>query len=105
MKVILLTLLTVIFGLLSPALVHAAAGDLDPSFGSNGIVVTEFGGLDTARDAVLQPDGKIVTVGSIITIYGAGSSNSDFALARYNSDGSLDTSFGVGGKMTTDWGR
>jgi len=104
MKVILLTLLTGMFGLLSPALVHAAAGDLDPSFGANGIVVTEFGAYDTARDAVLQPDGKIVTVGSSTT-YSAGSSNSDFALARYNSDGSLDTGFGVGGKTTLDWGR
>ncbi|MCL5802180.1 MAG: delta-60 repeat domain-containing protein [Gammaproteobacteria bacterium] len=104
MKVMLLTLLTGMFGLLSPALVHAAAGDLDPSFGVNGIVVTEFGAYDIARDAVLQLDGKIVTVGSITT-YSADSSNSDFALARYNSDGSLDTSFGVGGKTTLDWGR
>ncbi len=107
MKAILFTLLTGMLGLLSPALVHAAAGDLDPSFGNKGIVVTEFGGADTAYAAVLQPDGKIVTVGSITTYstYSANLSNSDFALARYNSDGSLDTSFGVGGKTTLDWGR
>lgn len=68
-------------------------GDLDSSFGAAGRVTTEFGGiLDDAvvRSVLVQPNGKIVAVG-----YGVGPTgfDSDFALARYNSDGSLDTSF------------
>ena len=47
---------------------------------------------------VVQADGKIVTAGAVF-----GSPN-HFALARYNSDGSLDTSFGTGGKVVTDFG-
>lgn len=65
---------------------------LDPSFGRGGKVTTEgFGGDDSAM--ALQPDGKIVMVGG---------STDAFMLARYNTDGSLDSSFGTGGKVTTD---
>jgi len=72
-------------------------GDLDPSFGSGGKVTTDFAtGDDDALALALQPDGKVIAVG------GAGGAN-DFALARYNTDGSLDTSFGTGGKVTTDF--
>ncbi len=70
-------------------------GSLDPSFGSGGKVTTDFGSFDQANAVVVQPDGKIVA---------AGGSGSDFALARYNSDGSLDATFGTGGKVTTDFG-
>ena len=49
----------------------------------------------TARDIKLQPDGKIVL---------GGSQNSDFALARYNSNASIDTSFGINGITTLDFG-
>jgi uncharacterized delta-60 repeat protein len=79
-------------------------GSLDPSFGTGdviaGFVFTDFGtDLDTAQDAVLQPDGKIVVAG------GSGlGSGSDFALARYLPDGSLDGSFGTGGKVLTNFG-
>ena len=64
-------------------------GSLDPSFGGDGMVTTDFGNV--AADAVaLQFDGKIVAVGGQ-------------AVARYLPDGSLDASFGAGGKVTTDF--
>ena len=75
------------------------AGALDPSFGMGGEVTTNFGSSDFIARSLLQTDGKIVAVGS--TLVG---SSSDFALARYNADGSLDSSFGVGGKVTSPLG-
>lgn len=82
-----------------PSDVHP--GDLDASFGTNGKVTTDFSGKrDQGFTLVVQPDGKIVVAGSSINSTG----NADFALARYNSDGSLDSTFGTGGKVTTDFG-
>ena len=76
-------------------------GSMDTSFGNSGNVTTDFGGgEDNARGIAIQPDGKLVTAGSAEDRSGPGWAN-DFALARYNSDGSLDTSFGNGGKVTT----
>jgi uncharacterized delta-60 repeat protein len=81
----------------------AAAGDLDTSFGSGGTVSTQFFGLnDQANAVVLQPDGKIVAAGVTLTLKGNQDSNR-FAVARYNTDGSLDTTFGNGGEVTTDF--
>ncbi|MEV7691668.1 calcium-binding protein [Streptomyces bungoensis] len=74
-------------------------GSLDASFGSGGELITDFGGTDAAQGVTVQPDGKIVAVG-----FSTASGPDDFALARYNPDGSLDTSFGTGGKVTTDFG-
>ena len=76
-------------------------GGLDSTFGSGGIVTTDYNGqgVDSARALVLQPDGKIVAAGSVYL-----SAKSDFALARYNSNGTLDTTFGAGGIVTTDFG-
>jgi uncharacterized delta-60 repeat protein len=79
-----------------PGAAVAAPGALDPSFGTGGLVTTEFGGSDSASAVAVEPDGRIVAAGTD----GAG----DFALARYNANGSLDTSFGSGGKVTTDFG-
>ena len=73
-------------------------GSLDPSFGQNGRVTTDLGASEGANALALQPDGKLVV---------AGESGGDFALARYNPDGSLDTSFSGDGIVTTDfagWG-
>ncbi|MDZ8140820.1 MAG: DUF4347 domain-containing protein, partial [Nostoc sp. DedQUE04] len=72
-------------------------GSLDTSFSSDGKVTTDFGllAIDIVYSTVVQADGKILV---------AGESNGDFALARYNSDGSLDTSFSSDGKVTTDFG-
>jgi uncharacterized delta-60 repeat protein len=75
-------------------------GTLDTTFGGTGIVVTDFGAEELADDFVIQANGKIILAG-IITSAG----ESDFLLARYNSDGSLDTSFGSNGKLTTDFGN
>jgi uncharacterized delta-60 repeat protein len=75
-------------------------GDLDPSFGAGGIVLTAFGGSYSASMA-LQPDGKIVVAGEATY---TDSVNYDFALARYDADGSLDLSFGSGGLVRTDFG-
>jgi uncharacterized delta-60 repeat protein len=75
-------------------------GTLDGTFGSSGTVTTNFGGTNEAAIAVvLQPDGRIVAAGHA----GTTAASEDFALARYNPDGSLDTSFGSGGKVTTDF--
>lgn len=76
-------------------------GSLDPTFGTGGKVTTNIYLYDEAHALALQPDGKIVVVGSTVAV--SGSSQSDFAIARYNSDGSLDTSFGNGGKVTVDF--
>jgi uncharacterized delta-60 repeat protein len=80
-----------------------ADGSLDTSFGNGGKVLTGFdgglGSFDQAFDLVVQPDGKLVAAG-----YAEIEPATDFALARYNPDGSLDTSFGNGGKVTTDFG-
>src|SRR6266478_4724094 len=75
------------------------AGALDPTFGIGGKVTTHFGGFDNGRELAIQPDGKIVVVGSVVV-----NSVSDFGLARYNSDGSLDSTFGTGGDVITDVG-
>lgn len=68
-------------------------GSLDTSFGSGGIATTAIGII---RALVLQPDGKIVVAGE-----SSDGSEPEFALARYNLGGSLDMSFGTGGKVLT----
>jgi uncharacterized delta-60 repeat protein len=81
---------------------YNADGSLDTTFGSGGKVTTDFaGGNDSANAVALQSDGKIIVAGTTYTGVGA----ADFALARYNADGSLDTRFGSGGKVTTDFSR
>ena len=76
-------------------------GALDADFGNKGTVITEVLGQSVANALAIQPDGKIILGGwnqrGIDTII-----DFDFALARYNSDGTLDQSFGDGGKTTTD---
>jgi uncharacterized delta-60 repeat protein len=76
-----------------------AAGTLDTTFGTGGTSVTSFNGIDDEAYAMaIQPaDGKIILAGMTKTSTGA----YQFALARYNADGSLDTGFGTGGKVTT----
>lgn len=80
-------------GALSPK-----AGDLDPAFGVGGKILTDFGGADEARGVAVQADGKIVAAG-VTTLVGGG-----FAVARYNTNGSLDSGFGSGGKVQTSFG-
>ncbi|MEZ4641124.1 MAG: hypothetical protein R3E31_00005 [Chloroflexota bacterium] len=76
---------------------YEADGTLDTTFGVGGVVTTNFpigmsGGVDVANDVIIQSDGKIVA---------AGRSAGRFGVARYNTNGSLDTSFGVGGVVST----
>ena len=85
-------------------------GSLDTTFGANGVTATDFVNppynLSSTYDAILaiaiQTDDKIVAVGntSNFDLYNF----LDVAIARYNADGTLDTSFGVGGKVFTDFG-
>jgi uncharacterized delta-60 repeat protein len=78
----------------------ASAQTLDASFGTGGKVITSFGGVnEAARSVAVQTDGKIVVAGSR-----ALNGNNDFALARYNRDGTLDAGFGAGGRAITDFG-
>jgi len=62
-------------------------------------VTTDFGGPTGAASVAVQPDGKIVAAGTLSSPV----SLTDFALSRYNTDGTLDLSFGVGGRVTTDF--
>ncbi len=79
-----------------------ADGTLDTSFGTNGTVTTDFGGLSSAYlyAVSVRLDGKIVAAG---TITYTSSRPSDFAIARYNTNGTLDTNFGTLGLATTDF--
>src|ERR1022692_2002064 len=93
-----------IFSLLLIASQQAAAqaGHLDPTFGSGGIVTTDFGDQGGSNKAspnavTIQPDGKIVVCGGV-------PSHTGFpvpAVARYNTNGSLETTFGTGGMVAT----
>src|SRR5205814_6580715 len=79
-------------------------GSLDRSFGNGGIVTTTFPEGSYAFDVALQPDGKIIAAGTVFVDFNPGDlSDTDFALYRFNSDGSLDTTFGNGGMVTTDF--
>jgi uncharacterized delta-60 repeat protein len=80
---------------------YAAPGDLDPSFDTDGKVTTHFGSdNDEGRALALQEDGKIVVAGQAYTA----TTDRDFALARYNPDGSLDATFHRDGTVTTPIG-
>ncbi|HMG14500.1 MAG TPA: T9SS type A sorting domain-containing protein [Saprospiraceae bacterium] len=76
-------------------------GKLDKTFGNNGIVVTDFLlTSNTAHSLVIQQDQKILLSGFLGV-----TPKHDFAIARYNTDGSLDTEFGTSGKLVTDFGN
>jgi uncharacterized delta-60 repeat protein len=108
---------------------YTSDGALDPSFGSGGVVTTDFGGDDEAYGVAIQYDGKIVATGSSVhhtivpcspntprsIVMPDGSvrkvapydglttilQDGTFATARYNADGSLDDGFGTGGTVLT----
>ena len=81
---------------------YNANGSLDNAFGSFGRVATDIasGSQDAAIGMVLQPDGKIVTAGYAVI----NTSSAQIALVRYNSNGTLDPTFGTNGKVTTSIG-
>lgn len=72
-------------------------GSLDLTFSGDGMLTTAIGGSDEeAYSVLIQPDGKILVAGLSSTGF-----NYEFALVRYNTDGSLDLSFDTDGKLTT----
>lgn len=91
--------LACLLALLLPCIITPAQnGALNPSFGSGGVVTTPFGaGADEARNLVVQTDGKIVVVG-----HSFNGANLDFAVVRYNTNGTPDNGFGTSGKVTTN---
>ena len=74
-------------------------GSLDETFGRDGRVITDMGADDYSHALVIQPDGKLLVAGRIDN-----DSNYDFAVARYNTNGKLDNTFGKNGRVTTPVG-
>src|SRR5215208_1150417 len=94
----------VLVGIVFSASAQAAPGDLDPTFSGDGKQTTDFRfGVSEATATARQPDGKIIAVGSVLRRASGDSSLWDFAVARFNQDGTLDTSFSGDGRKTTDF--
>ncbi len=75
-------------------------GSLDKSFNFDGLLTTQIGSEDDEAQAIaLQTDGKVVVAG-----YSYNGLDTDFALVRYNEDGSLDMGFGLGGIVSLPMG-
>ena len=74
-------------------------GEIDSSFGVNGIVITDLGSAnDYYTSVVIRSDGKIITAGAA-----GGSFQLNFVVAQYNKKGKLDSGFGTNGFTTTDF--
>ena len=86
----------------SVQMAQAADGDLDPTFGTGGMLMTDINrSTDIANAVAIQADGKLVVVG---TAYKQNDfSGEDFVVTRHNPDGTLDNTFGVMGKVRTDF--
>jgi len=80
---------------------YTADGVLDSSFGVNGRVKTDFNGSDDYVNAIALRGDKIIAAGYTVSVTNPGF-NYNFALARYTTDGTLDSSFGVNGRVITD---
>ncbi|MGA2904050.1 MAG: hypothetical protein ABSD98_09480 [Candidatus Korobacteraceae bacterium] len=96
-----LAVLAAIAVIASSTFAFAQAGSLDPTFGTGGVFTTNYTGYDTTTDVAvaIQSDGKIVLGGTI--------PNGDEAVAalqRLNTNGTLDSSFGSGGIVTSNFG-
>lgn len=87
-------------GVVAPA--QAVPADLDASFSGDGKQKTDFGGSGGGHDVAVQADSEILVAGE--TYLENPFSSSDFALARYKPDGSLDRSFSDDGRQATDFG-
>ena len=91
-----------IFTMVLQSLLMAADGDLDTSFGVDGIVITDLGSVaDYANSVAIQSDGKIIAAGQN---YDSSIHKYDFALVRYDTNGTPDTSFGTDGIVITSLG-
>ncbi len=94
MRILLFILTATFFIAMSP--LFSQRSMLDVTFGNGGKVVTPINETSVANDIAIQPDGKIVVGGSTTE-----AGRNYFALVRYNIDGSLDNTFGTGGKVVT----
>jgi uncharacterized delta-60 repeat protein len=87
---------------------YTADGQLDANFGDGGILRDTFGHeWEWAQEVHVQADGKIIVGGGVGDPIGSGpnaTSTTEFLVARYNPDGSRDTTFGDGGVVMTDIG-
>ncbi|MFQ5418911.1 MAG: delta-60 repeat domain-containing protein [Anaerolineae bacterium] len=98
MLVLPFTLVMLTLHLLAVSAAPDVSGDLDAGFGAGGSVTIPISGTNQIGRAVaIQPDGKLVIAG----YHNWNTGKSDLILARTNTDGSLDTSFGAGGIVTT----
>jgi uncharacterized delta-60 repeat protein len=75
-------------------------GSLDKTFGNKGIVITDFGNSCIINSLAFQSDDKIIAAGNFFN-----GSNTDFAIARYKVNGSLDSSFNGNGESVSDFGN
>jgi uncharacterized delta-60 repeat protein len=96
-------LIAVVSSLLIFTVAQAASGDLDTTFGTGGRVTTDVGGsYQGVLGLAIQSDGKIVAVGN--GNHAGATPSDDFAVVRYKTNGSLDTTFSGDGKLTTNFG-
>jgi uncharacterized delta-60 repeat protein len=96
-------LILAIFATATSVFVKAqVAGQIDRTFGDNGLVKVQYGSNMTAGGLVIQPDRKIVVAGVLTQ---TGSNNPRFFIARYNSNGSPDLTFGTNGVTVTALGN
>jgi len=84
---------------------YTASGGLDTTFGGTGLVLTDVTKFkeDQANAVAIQSDGKIIAAGFTTKKQGS-QNNQEWALVRYNTNGTLDSSFGSGGKVITNMG-
>ena len=75
-------------------------GTIDSSYGSQGLVITNFGGACNINSIALQTDNKVVAAGTFNN-----GSTTDFAIARYLKNGALDTTFNENGEVTSNFGN
>ena len=96
--------IALILSLLCFGVALAASGSLDPTFSGDGKQTTDFANhwSDRIKGIAIQKDGKIVAVGDRFDPAHPSAITRNFALARYNANGSLDPTFGEGGKLLTD---
>lgn len=98
------TAMAALAGNLFPArAIGGTTATLDSSYGTNGSVSVSFTGATVAiaTQGLMQSDGKVIIVGNVDSGTGGANVDWDIALTRLNTDGSLDTSFGTGGKVVT----
>jgi uncharacterized delta-60 repeat protein len=98
-----IVILAFVIGMTLGDAARAADGDIDPGFGAEGIAfsgITDGDPMPSGCRPRIQPDGKILICGTRLT---NGEHGSDFLVARFNADGTLDQGFGTGGRVTIDF--